>query len=653
MAIKSYLKNGPERAFLLFLLLLSVVIICFGTYFLSNLTQPLVGYGDTNVWEYIGYYVGENIQFTPFPQLDLVNNQVFYPYGVSSVFQNWGFERDFFYAVLSNLFGYGGWLKIYYILSLIITSIGAYILLSREYSNFRAGAVSLIVTFANFNAINRYPGHYGYAILHWTVLSIIADFLIVKRVAEIRHVSLRLIFIRLCLLFLSLGQELGYITGFALTSFTVSFFYIVLIIFIRWRNSRKKFSASFKMHILGYKTEFIRQRYLFGSLIIFAAFFAYLYIPLIIEILQESRKFVDLAGGGMWSNPLRLFIPRLPDFNIRSIPPVLAKAFGGTAEFGDHNPGLFLVLAGLIGLWQSRHRLLPYVPLLFILITGLLYHPVHFPILRIYPWFTFYRIAGRITLIEPVILCMFALGIKMSSSRPLMQKAGFLLLVGLASVEIYTTYSWAVNFHKYSPSHMTAALDPNFFEYMNRVDKQPGEAVLDWPFCIIGGNGIGAREGLCPFYLKNNGVYALKRFHHKKVMGQYFGRLHPSQIARHLESGWNYLFSPDTPDIFKAARQTQCFDSEQWSFFTDFYTYNDFAGINLYIDLLPDDCVQEFYQRFGDPVAQTKIPFAGRIAFIAKSPDLRSKVDLEAGIKLKLHTERYVEEMGLKYAPKK
>jgi hypothetical protein len=222
----------------------------------------------------------------------------------------------------------------------------------------------------------------------------------------------------------------------------------------------------------------------------------------------------------------------------------------------------------------------------------------------------------------------------------LLQKAVLLLLFGLACLETYTAYSWKIGFQKYSPSHNAAFLDPSFFKYMDRVREQPGEAVLDWPFCIIGGNGVGAGEGLCPFYLKNNGTYALRRFHQKKVMGQYFGRLHPSQITSHVEAGWSKLFSPDTPNIFKASKQISCFTSDQWSFFTDFFTYNDFVGINLYLDLLPDDCPQEFYKRFGDPLVQTVIPFAGRVAFISKSSDLRKQVDLELGEKLKFQLKK-------------
>lgn len=68
---------------------------------------------------------------------------------------------------------------------------------------------------------------------------------------------------------------------------------------------------------------------------------------------------------------------------------------------------------------------------------------------------------------------------------------------------------------------------------LNFVKQQPGEAVLDWPFCVAGGNGLGL-DNLCPYVFKNGAAFALRRFHEKKVVGQSFSRLHPSQLQPYL-----------------------------------------------------------------------------------------------------------------------
>jgi hypothetical protein len=116
---------------------------------------------------------------------------------------------------------------------------------------------------------------------------------------------------------------------------------------------------------------------------------------------------------------------------------------------------------------------------------------------------------------------------------------------------------------------------------------------------------------VCPFY-QGNGVHALQRFHHKEVIGAYLGREHPSQPEPFVAQGWPRLFDPDHPDIGQAQRQQRCPSDDEWSFFTDFYLLNDFAGIQLAPDRFPPGCGEEFYRRFGAPVGEVTIRGARR-----------------------------------------
>ena len=610
-----------------------VISLSFSTIVIKDFTYPFAGHGDTNVWEYIGFYVSKNLTFEPFPQLNFVSNQVFYPYGVNSIFQNWGFERDFFYAVLLNLFGHGPWLQIYYLLSILITAIGACILLLRDYGLYRASGAGLVVSFFNFYAVYKYPGHYGLSVLHWTTLSFLADFLIVKKVALRQHIPSKLILLRVCLLMLSLGQELGYIAGFALTSLTISSTFVIGLYIYRHKKGNLKIQSELKNQIRIYKKEFFNHPSINILLVSISILFGYFYIPLVLQIAKEAKQFSEVAGGGWWINPLRLLIPSLPGFNpiygIYGQSVNFARIFGDTTEgLNDGSPGWFLVIIGFIGLWQSRKRIVIFIPLLIIFLMCLCYNPVGFPILRIFPWFAFNRIGGRCTLIYPVILCIFALEINFDKISSFKKQLLSIFLVTLACAELYTAYSFKDTYEPYS-------FDSKFFPYMEYVKKQPGEAVLDWPFCITGGNGVGALQGLCPYYTRNSSAYAQRRFHKKKVMGQYFGRLHPSQIESHINAGWPKLFSPDNSDFHKATQETQCFNSNEWSFFTNFYKFNDFAGINLYVDLLPERCIQEFYSRFGNPAIETIVPGGGAVKFISKSLELRKQVDLKKGAAIK------------------
>ena len=172
----------------------------------------------------------------------------------------------------------------------------------------------------------------------------------------------------------------------------------------------------------------------------------------------------------------------------------------------------------------------------------------------------------------------------------------------------------------------------SFDAYISRIQQQPGEAILDWPFCLASGNSIGIPEGLCPLFNRTNMLYALQRFHGKKTVGHYLGRLHESQIKPFVDAGWASLLNhPDTTSIWEAKSLTTCLTNDQWRFFEQFYQYNDFAGINLCLDLLPKSCVDDFYTHMGQPVAATEVPGAGRIVFIPKPASMRQKVNRQLG----------------------
>ncbi|NJK53164.1 MAG: hypothetical protein HC936_10760 [Leptolyngbyaceae cyanobacterium SU_3_3] len=351
---------------------------------------------------------------------------------------------------------------------------------------------------------------------------------------------------------------------------------------------------------------------------------AYFYIPLVFQIVREAKGFNFLSVRDFyWTNLYRLFIPYFPDLN-----PGLSfeKILGDEPEgFGAGSPGWFLLIIGTIGLWQSRKKILIFAPLITIFLLCLFYFPATFPTLKIFPWFAFNRVPGRVTVLYPVILTLFSLELNFNYIDHWKRKFAVASLVGLACVEIHTAYSLKLN--EYQPY----LFDTNFFSYMNIVKNQPGEAVLDWPFCIAGGNGKGVSDGMCPYYQLINSTHALRRFHRKKVVGQYFGRLHFSQIQPQLKAGWQNLFFSNGSESFSATQQARCFNDDEWSFFTDFYLKNDFAGINLYTSLLPETCVEEFHTRFGSPIAQTTIPSGVRLEFIAKPPKLRTEVNLDLG----------------------
>jgi hypothetical protein len=595
--------------------ILVALTLLFGQLVIQNFKEPLsltIG-GDVDQWEYMGYYIANNLTFNPLPHINLTSNQTFYPYGTNHVFQGWAFESNLWYAVLYQLAGLGAWLNFYYLLSIFILTTGTYLLLRSQYGETKALLASLFVSFFNFYAVNKYPGHFAYAIIHWTVLSIITDFLLVQRIVFKRPIPIRFILLKGLLLVLCLGQDVAYVLGFALTSFTISSLYGLIILSITSYRNKESLKQQIATVLTSWKNQWVSNPLLHNSLVLLAIFFSLLYVPLLWEVYHQASlfQFVDrFAGGHGWTHPARLLLPYFSSYNAL-LNPFTEWLHDMPEGNGAGSPGWFLLLAGGIGFWQSRRKMIwVYVPLLVFCLLHAFYHPIRVPILQVFPWCRFNRIPARVTVIYPVVLTFFALHI--SFKKDYLQRIITTILIVIGSIELYTVYSFR---YAQKPYHFANT----FFSYMDRVKKQPGEAVLDWPFCVIGGNTTGGVEGLCPLYNRTANMYALKRFHTKRTVGQYFGRLHDSQIQPFLKAGWPQLLNhPDTVNIMVAERLTTCFTEQEWRFFTKFYQLNNFAGINLCIDLLPKDCLSVFYARFGRPVAQTVVPGVGRIVFIPK-----------------------------------
>ncbi|GAB3901657.1 glycosyltransferase family protein [Spirosoma agri] len=602
-----------------------VLTALYGVFFLRNFSGPLADLhaGDVDQWDYMGYYVARNLSFSPFPHLNWINDQTFYPYGTNHVFQGWAFEQNFWYALCYHFWGNGPWLNIYYLFSLFVLSSGTYMLLRRDYGSLRAAIAGFLVCFFNFYALNKYPGHYAYAMIHWTVLSIITDFLLTRRVVLQEPVPLRFLVFKALLLTLALGHDVGYILGYALSSFALTALFIGILLVKRLLVNAGKPIEQFGRIFAAWRQEIQDRTLLFTGLILSIFSLAFLYVPLLLEVFHQANTFVfksRFAGGHGWVHPLRLLAPYLPGFN-SAIDPLAPYLHDMPEGNGAGSAGWFLVIIGLLGFWKTRRPIRwAYVPIVLFGLVHAAYHPIRLPVLQILPWDRFNRIPSRVTLIYPVILTIFAIHWS-GRIRPLL--AVSLVLLGL--LEAVSVYSFR---YQQRPYYFAKS----FASYVNRIRQQPGEAILDWPFCVVGGNSTGLSEGLCPLYQHTSTLYALQRFHGKKTIGQYFGRLHPDQVKPFVQASWPVLLNhPDTRDLLYANRLTTCLTAEQWTFFEQFYQYNDFAGINLCTDLLPKSCVAEFYNRFGRPVAATEIPGAGHIVFIPKSDTLRSKQNRQLG----------------------
>jgi hypothetical protein len=289
-------------------------------------------------------------------------------------------------------------------------------------------------------------------------------------------------------------------------------------------------------------------------------------------------------------------------------------------------PGICFVLLGVAGLigscWKPR-SLLMVVPLLCLLIL-FMFDP-HKSHLTWLPWFNFARLNDRFSSLFPLLLSAFALALPWDAWKPRVMKGMLVLGLGLFVAEFATAYAFLARM-----PHRLIEASPSFRAFMQTVSQTPGEAVMEWPFRVCGGNGGGRRE--LGVFVRQHGAMVLQPFHRKKMMGSTFGRLYPSQIQPLLSAGWQHLMLPDSST--RDAKQRRDFTAEEWAFLEEFYRRNDFCGIIIYPDRLPEETVRGFHGRFGSPAAYTEIKQAGRLEFIPKPAAWRKEVDPQAGLAL-------------------
>lgn len=602
---------------------LALVMIYYGIFVIRNFSGPIGDYNESFLHEYLAWYASKHITLWPIPTLHLHTDQVLYPFGANVALQSWCVERDVLFALLKPLFPNAPLLQLYYLLGVGLSTIGSYLLLLPRFGALRSGIATVLAHAFNFYSMQKYAYHFNIACYHWTTLGIVCDFVLVRTVVADRMIPLRLLLLRCLLLALAFGLELGHVLGYSLTSFLFASAYVVW--FVRSEQRQGRIAVQQLFHSL--RDQLGRDR-LFALLMLSSTLaVAWLYGAITFGIVRDSLSVGKFPGqaAAWWASPLRLLIPYTPWLH-PSMQPLFNHVLGDLAEdgIGCGSPGLFLLFLAGLGIYQTKawQRRSPYF---FLFASFCLYvlSGAHLPLLKLLPWFAFCRVYSRSTLVYSTLLALFALEVSFSVVRTSIRRSLLLLgILGIGVLELVTV----AQIKRELPAYSFSAQQK---DYLATIKKLPGEALLDFPFCLTGGNGDIA--GLCPLWQRLKGVYALQRFHEKKVIGQYLGRLHPNQTAPFVRQGWDTLNDPDTLRMTIAQRQRRCLTSDEWFFFEQFYLYNDFAGIQLAIDRLPPGCPEQFYKRYGAPIASMELAGAGRLVLIPKPLSQHALVNKEMG----------------------
>lgn len=613
---------------LLFIAFAIFLPILYGVIFIQNFSMPLSGGGDVDEWEYVGYYLSQHLTFKPFPSLEFNHNQTFYPFGTTQVFSDWSLESNYWFAFFYNNFGHGPWLNFYYILSLIISYLGTYLIIKKDFGQSKAFFVGFVVTFFNFYALNKYPHHYNHSTIHWAILSFFTDFILVKRIILRETISLKWVFLKAFILLATLGMNLGYICGFALNSFVISFVLVCIVLIRRVVRNENQVKIYFKSWFL----EFKQKPLLFVILSIPSLLFLFFYLPLVLQIYFEAKAFQldNTNAPHFWSHPLRMLLPYFTSFSALHNP-LIGILKDMPEGLGSGSPGWFCLGLGIVGVLKNRKQYwLVFLPLMILLLISTFYHPNKIPTLKIFPWGAYNRVPSRFTSLLPVIFSCFFLPTDLKKLP--YKKILFLVFTTFCVLELSVVYKFRFEQKPYD-------FDKYFFVYMQNVNSQKGEAVMDFPFCIVGGDGTGLRENLCPIFQKTCNVYALSRFHGKKVIGGYYSHVHESAVEGFVGVGIGKWAIPNDSTYLEgwknATKIINAFDEQQLKHFVKYFQYNDFAGINVCVDLIPEKMYHQITTAIGTPTDTTFFPGAGKVVFIPKPKDWVKLVNKEKAKSIK------------------
>lgn len=576
----------------------------------QDFSGPLVGgpdydgsyRGDTNYFELLGYFVRDHWRFGLRP-ITFFTRDVAYPDGTHIGLLSWCAERDLFHAAMLRLFGPGPWIQLYVTLGASIGAVGVTAILRRELGLWRASLVGFAASFMSFYAWYKFPYHLNIAAIHWVTMSIAADFVTMRLVVSGRRPTATFVLLRVALIVLSVGLDLGYVAGHALTSLAVTLYCAWSYLGARDRRIVGRLSLLVPENV---GAELRTRPLAFAGATLLVAFGVVFYVPFDLAVVRDTATYpMDNNAGVYWASQLHALFPYLPGVHPTSS--LVHRIFGSDEGIGEYAPGFALLVAAVVGGVLSHRRNASAVlkPLLVTAILVFAFHPRWCKTLQIFPWFAYDRVAGRGTIVLPILLALIAVT---ADAWPRRAK----IVVGVLGAVEFATATFLVS------NYRATKLEPRHRAYFEAIAASPGEALLEWPFCIASATGVMTKE-LCPYWDHISTAYANRRFHRKATVSVYLSRMHPSQVTRWTEGNWPEMFSPDDPTRLHPSRELRCFTDEQWRRFDELYRSLDFAGLQLYVDLLPEECVVQFHARYGLPSARETIPRFGRVEFIPRS----------------------------------
>ena len=544
-----------------------LVVACLGIVCLVIFAKMIIGpftdwyFAEESVlFEAIGQFWQDNFHFFRLPHFDWHSDRFLYPYGLDVTFINWGFEQDVFFSFVQAL-GITAWGQWYYVLSLAVTFFGAYFLLWRRKGSAWALVFSFVLAFCNYAAICKFPKHYALCIVHWGILSIMLDVILVEKFWAGERVSARFALAKVLVLFLCLGLELGYVAGFACFSFFVVCCYLILAKLAETRSLSLtgKWIAGEARNVL---RTFPLSRWN-PLLLVLISLVAWVYLPVILQIMTHTPVQEGVTINP--TNPLRVFHPILPGFN-----PATTSALGRGlmgrnvidtiyAWSAGWSALLFCYFGIAVGGLKGIRKWLPFI---LILLAAMLMH--HFPIMAYFPAFKYARFPERFSpYLNCLLLVPLILAIRPCGSRRRFNRVWTIVFIPaclLWGIEIVTAYTQTF---LWKDMYRITSFAPDYRQAVETVRKLPGEALFFMPFSAHGGDA----NGMIGFHWLTAHQMQFAARCGRKMNGCYIGRMFPDPYLKDFNRiPWESFMNGQT------------WTPQMWAVLKSFFKATDFSA---------------------------------------------------------------------------
>lgn len=553
--------------------------------------------GDLCFSEVTRYELFKN--FSNMDSLSFTTQNLRYPFGTSLAFMPWGMEKDILGAFFLKYFPNAKFLFIYILLSFLISYLVSGFLIRKLIGGSYYWLISAAFVLFNIPRHFKFWHHYEFLSLHWLHIGLLLDAIIWKEFLDKRTWNLKLELWRGIALLGMLGTAL-YFWG----PLTLSFLLVRLVMLVLWIKQKNKIIFHIEMPKMN---KILGLQFLIYAFYISLSF--YWFLPLLKEVNSHGVITQGIDYTTHWGHIFRpLWLDEgLSLFQFNTFWIKILGSFNESETVITVGWCLLIPLILVLRNFQKNKQLTRILPFLILMVVAILYissrngYKFQEVIRSIVPFMSFFRVASRWGIVlPPLIFICLLLGwnqLYLSLKDLFMSQYRFLVVFFVTIMIAFEARTLLTT------SHFVEPLSTKASDFLNEIKESPGEAVLDLPFCVIGGNASCRKS--CPFYEASITSQCLLPLHQKKVFSLYQARLTDDYCDEYDAKPYSTWMA--------AWKENRCFTKNEMIEFCSYLDHHSkIAAVIIYQDIWTatqsEECLETLSAFLGPVLSNTQIP---------------------------------------------